>query len=193
MEKVLAVKRELISGYIPIKGITEKDCGKLVDIILSNFEFLPRSEAENDPSHKQIIPYVVICRGDEVFVTRRLNKGGEKRLHGLLSIGVGGHINPESDGCGSDVLKRGMEREIEEEVELERIVSLTPRGIINDDTTEVGSVHLGLFYTLEADGEVTVRETEKLEGFWAKRSELDQLSGQMETWSQFVVPLLCRK
>ncbi|NLH01349.1 MAG: hypothetical protein GX488_05535, partial [Clostridiales bacterium] len=70
---------------------------------------------------------------------------------------------------------------------------LTPRGIINDDTTEVGSVHLGLFYTLEADGEVTVRETEKLEGFWAKRSELDQLSGQMETWSQFVVPLLCRK
>ncbi|NLH00716.1 MAG: hypothetical protein GX488_02235, partial [Clostridiales bacterium] len=128
MEKVLAVKRELISGYIPIKGITEKDCGKLVDIILSNFEFLPRSEAENDPSHKQIIPYVVICRGDEVFVTRRLNKGGETRLHGLLSIGGGGHINPKSDGCGSDVLKRGMEREIEEEVALERIVSLTPRG-----------------------------------------------------------------
>lgn len=192
MENVLTVKRELISKFIPEKGITTENCETMVDTILSNHEFLPRPEAENDTSHKQIIPYVVICRGDEIFVTRRLNKGGEKRLHGLLSIGIGGHINPETDGDGSDVLHRGMKREIEEEVDIENAGALTPRGIINDDTTEVGSVHLGLFYTLEVSGKVYVRETEKLEGFWVKRSELNGLYDQMESWSQFVVLALSK-
>ena len=186
MENVLTVKRELIAAYIPEKGITTESCDKMVDIILQHYEFLPRPDAENDPSHKQIIPYVVVCRGDEVFCTRRLNKGNETRLHGLLSVGVGGHINPETDGCSSDVLYLGMKREIEEEVSIENMGQLTPRGIINDDTTEVGSVHLGLFYTLEVTGEVKVLETEKLEGFWIKRSEMSALSEQMETWSQFV-------
>ena len=192
MENVLTVKRELISDLIPQKGITTENCGKLVDIILSDHEFLPRPDAENDPSHKQIIPYVVICRNDEVYVTRRLNKGGEKRLHGLLSIGVGGHINPEADGDGNDVLQRGMKREIDEEVDIENIVKMTPSGIINDDTNEVGSVHLGLFYTFEVIGNVSIRETEKLEGFWVLRSELKDLYDQMETWSQFVLQAILK-
>ena len=187
MENVLTVKRELIADLIPEKGITTQNCESLVDIILHNHEFMPRPDAEKDPSHKQIIPYVVICRNDEIFVTRRLNKGGEKRLHGLLSIGVGGHINPEADGDGHDVLQRGMKREIDEEVDIENIVKMTPQGIINDDTNDVGSVHLGLFYSLEVSGNVSIRETEKLEGFWVKRPELNELYDQMETWSQFVI------
>lgn len=191
MENVLTVKRELIADMLPLKGITTANCDKMVDIILGNHQFLLRPEAENDPTHKQIIPYVTVCRGDEVFVMRRLKKGGETRLHGLLSIGVGGHINPEADGDGSDVLFRGMKREIEEEVSIGQMGRLTPSGIINDDTTEVGSVHLGLFFTLEITGEVTVRETEKLEGFWVKRCDLPALSEQMETWSQFVTEALC--
>ncbi len=191
MENVLAVKRELIARFIPLKGIVTENCNDVVDIILNNYEFLPRPEAENDPSHKQIIPYVTLCRGDEVFVTRRLKKGGESRLHGLLSIGVGGHINPDKDGYDDKVLERGMKRELEEEVYITSMGALLPRGMINDDTQEVGSVHLGLFYTLEVTGDVSVRETEKLEGFWAKRSELPTLSEQMETWSQFAAQVLC--
>ena len=191
MENVLTVKRELISEYLPLKGIVTENTKKVVDITLNNMEFLPRPEAENDPSHKQIIPYVTLCRGDEVFVSRRLNKGGEARLHGLLSIGVGGHINPERDGYDEKILERGMKREIEEEVYITDCGAFTPRGMINDDTQEVGSVHLGLFFTLEVTGEVTIRETEKLEGFWAKRSELPSLSERMETWSQFVTKALC--
>lgn len=190
MESVLTVKRELIEQFLPEKGITTDNCDKLVDIILANHEFTPRSEAENDPSKKQIIPYVVLCEDDKVFVTRRLKKGGESRLHGLLSLGVGGHINPEADGNGSDVLNRGMMREIKEEVYITSYGKFTPRGIINDDTNEVGSVHLGLFYTLNVSGEVSVRETEKLEGFWVKRSELKAMHEQMETWSQFVISAL---
>lgn len=190
MENVLTVKRELIAQYLPEKGITSENCDKVIDIILGNHEFIPRPDAENDPSKKQIIPYVVLCSGDKVFVTRRLKKGGEARLHGLLSLGVGGHINPETDGNDSDVLHRGMMREISEEVNITTYGELSARGLINDDTTEVGSVHLGLFFIMEVSGEVTVRETEKLEGFWVDRSELPALNDQMESWAQFAASVL---
>lgn len=190
MENVLTVRRELVSDFLPQMGISTRDSATLVDIILSNHVFLPRPEAEQDPTHKQVIPYVVLTRGDEVFVTRRLKKGGEARLHGLLSIGVGGHISHEADGDGPDVLRRGMERELAEEVEIEHMGALMPRGIINDDTQEVGRVHLGLLFTLEVAGEVTVREKEKLDGFWKLRTELPALKDQMETWSQFAVEAL---
>lgn len=187
MENVLTVKRELVEQYIPQTGITTDNIGKVVDITIEHHEFIPRPEAENDPTHKQIIPYVVLCRGDEVFATRRLNKGGEKRLHGLISLGIGGHINPESDGDGSDVLYRGLKREVEEEVNITTQCALVPRGMINDDGNEVGKVHLGMFFTMEVEGEVTVRETEKLEGFWLPRAELASKAAEMETWSQLVV------
>lgn len=190
MENVLTVKRELIAQYLPEKGITSENCDEVIDIILADHEFTPRPDAETDPSKKQIIPYVVLCCGDKVFVTRRLKKGGETRLHGLLSLGVGGHINPETDGNDSDVLHRGMMREISEEVNITTYGNLTARGLINDDTNEVGSVHLGLFYTMEVSGEVTVRETEKLEGFWVDRSELSALNDQMESWAQFAASAL---
>lgn len=190
MENVLTVRRARIADFLPEKGVTTARSGELVDIILSDHEFLPRPDAEIDPTHKQVIPYVVLTRGDEVFVTRRLKKGGETRLHGLLSVGVGGHISREADGDGPDVLRRGMERELAEEVSIEKTGALTPRGIINDDTQEVGSVHLGLLFTLEVEGAVTVNETEKLEGRFLHRSELPALKDQMESWSQFAVEAL---
>ncbi|MEG0876048.1 MAG: NUDIX domain-containing protein [Oscillospiraceae bacterium] len=190
MENVLSVKTELIAPFLPKSGIATDHCAEVLEQIMQQHEFLPRAEAENDPSHKQIIPYVVLCRGEQVFVMRRLNKGGEKRLHGLLSLGVGGHINPEADGDGGDVLRRGMLREISEEVSIEKMLDFTARGMINDDTNEVGRVHMGLFYTLEVEGAVAVLETEKLEGFWAERRELPELSEQMEHWSRLVIPVL---
>ncbi len=189
MENVLTVKRTLIEKFLPAKGISSENSRAVVDIINENFEFIPRGIAENDPSHKQIIPYVVICRKDEVFVMRRLKKGGESRLHGLLSLGVGGHINSEYD-LGGNILENGMRREIDEEVFIEKPGELTARGLINDDQNEVGRVHLGLFFTMETQGEVSVRETEKLEGFWVKRNELSKMQESMETWSQLVIPML---
>lgn len=193
MENVLAIKRELIKEFLPQKDVSFEIPETLVDIIINNYEFLPRSKAELDPSYKQIIPYVVLCNGENVYVTRRLKKGAESRLHGLLSLGIGGHINPESDGNGSDVLYRGMIREINEEVNTIALSQLSPRGVINDDTNEVGSVHLGLFYTLEVSEETSIRETEKLEGFWLKRSELPGFTEQMETWSQLIISELSKE
>jgi len=83
-----------------------------------------------------------------------------------------------------------MERELAEEVRIEHKGALTPRGIINDDSQEVGTVHMGLLFTLEVAGEVTVNETEKLEGCWKSRAELPALKDRMESWSQFAIEAL---
>jgi len=192
-ERVLCVERALINDFIGTKGLITGCERQVIDIINAHPVFLPRPFAEETPYYKQIIPYVCIIRGDEVFATRRLNKGGEARLHGLLSLGVGGHINPTLDGIGDDVLVRGMHREVSEEVDLRGAIGeYIPRGIINDDTNSVGKVHAGFFYTLETDGEVFVKETEKLEGLWLKRSELSSVMENMETWSQIVSEILLK-
>lgn len=184
-EQVLVVKTALLSSFVEGgRGlITGKD-RQFREIVASSCEFLPRSQAESDPSYKQIIPYVLLIRGDEVFAMRRLSKGGETRLHGLISLGVGGHINPpDKQAGGADVLMTGMLREIDEEVEIDGPGRLTPIGLINDDTTEVGSVHLGLVYTMEVLGDARVRETEKLEGFWMPIAQAKKITDQMESWS----------
>ena len=82
---------------------------------------------------------------------------------------------------------RGLRREVEEEVEVERELSLAPVGVINEETNDVGSVHLGFMFTMEVEGEVRVRETEKLEGSWVKKSELPALAEQMEGWSKIAM------
>lgn len=142
MEQVLVVERKKIEQYVSGRnGLITDHPNELFEIIKAEHEFMPRPEAEQRPDYKQIIPYVILRRGDEVFVTRRLNKGGEARLHGKISIGIGGHINPVDEQ--GDLLMRGLWREIHEEVELDKHGELSPCGFINDDSNAVGSVHLG--------------------------------------------------
>ena len=186
MESVLSVKTELLEPYLTKNGLITGSERVITQLVLAHHEFLPRPQAEEDPSYRQVIPYIVICRGGEVFATRRLNKGGESRLHGLISLGVGGHIDRAEDGDGDDVLMRGLIRELREEVDMDDVGTLEFRGIINDASNDVGSVHLGFFYTLDTRGEVRVKETEKLEGMWLSRSQLPELLSSMETWSQIV-------
>ena len=84
-------------------------------------------------------------------------------------------------------IMRGLRREVEEEVEVERELSLVPVGVINEETNEVGSVHLGFMFRMEVAGEVRVRETEKLEGLWVPKSELPALREQLEGWSKIAM------
>ena len=87
-ESILVVKTGLLAGIISGKnGLIRGRDAEILDIVNEHHEFRPRPEMEEDPSYRQIIPYVVLTRGEEVFVLRRLKKGGEKRLHGLLSTG----------------------------------------------------------------------------------------------------------
>lgn len=191
MEQVLAVQTAVLAEYIHENGIITANCDRITAQIRENAVFLPRPDAEMDPSHKQIISYVLIRRGDEVFSTRRLKKGGESRLHGLISLGIGGHINPVDES--GDILEQGMRRELEEEVAISTDpLSLTPIGFINDDSNDVGRVHLGMLSVMDvpADCTVTVRETEKLVGSWLPLASLPSLIPEMETWSQIACSAL---
>lgn len=189
MENVLVVQTARLGDITAQNGLITGREDEVLDLITSRAQFLPRPEAEQDPSYRQVIPYVAILRGDEAFVTKRLSKGGEARLHGQLSLGVGGHIN-ETDRAGGSWLMNCLRREIGEEVAMDDFGTLTLRGLINDDANAVGSVHLGFFFTLTTAGAVSVRETEKLEGGFVPVSSLPALAPRMETWSQIIMPRL---
>lgn len=184
MSDILVVKTEGLAPWIENRCGLITGCGsEIMDFVERTHEFLPRPDMESDPSYRQIIPYVAVTRGGEVFATRRLSAGGETRLHGKLSLGVGGHIERVDDDTSEGILMRALEREVAEEVAVEHIVSLTPLGVINEEHDEVGRVHLGFLFRMEVTGEVAVRETDKLEGMWLKISELPKYSGEMEGWS----------
>ena len=122
--------------------------------------FLRRGDAEEDPTHKQVIPYLVLRDGERWFLMRRTRAGGDARLHDLWSIGVGGHLNP-----GDGDVEGGLRREWAEEVVAGFEPAFEAVGLLNDDTTPVGAVHVGIVFIADAAGRpVEIRETDKLEG-----------------------------
>lgn len=152
--------------------------------------FRPRSEVEDDPSLKQIIPYVVFRAGGLVFCYTRGKSGGEARLRRRRSLGVGGHVAEEdAGGRGTlDAYEIALRRELDEEVQVTSPGTLSRVGLINDDSTPVGQVHLGVvhLYDLERP-EVSPREDALAEpGFVAVEKLRDEWE-QFETWSQICI------
>ncbi len=153
----------------------------------SALRYLPRDEAEGDERFKQLIPYVVLRHVGRVFHYTR-GGGGEKRLHAKRSIGIGGHIAPQDGGLSPGAYRVGMLRELTEEVEL--IGEWTERciGLINDDRTPVGRVHLGVVHILDlSTPEVRSREAALVAGGFATVQELRQHREAFETWSRFLL------
>lgn len=188
MSDILVVKTEGLAPWIQGRYGLITGCGEeILAFAEREHEFLPRPQMETDPSYRQIIPYVAVTRGDEIFAMRRLNKGGEARLHGKISLGAGGHIERADDDKREGILMRALEREVSEEVSVENVVSLTPLGVINEEGDEVSRVHLGFLFRMEVKGEVAVRETEKLSGEWIKISDLPAYSEEMEGWSRIAM------
>jgi predicted NUDIX family phosphoesterase len=153
--------------------------------------FADRDRVENDPSLKQLIPYALVTRDDAVFLCRRSHRGGERRLHGLLSVGVGGHVNPEDR---ADVVRDALLRELHEELHLPRFASRIV-GFINNDTTPVGSVHLGVVVVVEpGPGPVKVREEDTMSGEFVSRDDLLALHARsresFEGWSALLLDRL---
>jgi len=162
---------------------------RVIERIREHGFFVERRHAERDPSLKQVIPYALFEREGALFLMRRLPKGGEARLHGKLSVGVGGHINPV-DGA-EDALAAGLRREVEEEVAVDGPWTAEPLGILNDDATPVGAVHFGLVYRVRPAGDVQVREKDALEGTFTPREEVLRLlrdeRPRFETWSALLL------
>lgn len=157
----------------------------------ADYRFIPRLAAEQDPSYKQLIPYVsVICNGF-ILALERTTAQGETRLHGKLSLGVGGHINPQDRGKDlQETISQAMTRELREELWLQAKIPPQLAGLINDDTNSVGSVHLGIHYILSVTTRPLVRETDKMIGHWLKPDQLEALAPRLETWSQILLPHL---
>jgi predicted NUDIX family phosphoesterase len=141
---------------------------------------------EADPSFKQVIPYLVLRDGERWFLMRRTKGGGDARLHDRWSIGVGGHLNP-----GDGDVAGGLAREWAEELVADFEPAYAPVGLLNDDTTPVGSVHVGFVYVADAGGRpVAIRETDKLEGSFATTDEVAAVRDGLETWSRLVFDAL---
>ena len=153
-------------------------------------QFRPRSEVEEDPGFKQIIPYVVFRCGEAVFCYTRGTSQGEARLHSLRSLGVGGHV-AEADADGSrtlDAYELAMRRELDEEVDVKSDGVIHRVGLINDDSTPVGQVHLGVVHVYELDQpRVTPREHGLADAGFLSVEEVTELREQFETWSQICI------
>jgi len=150
-------------------------------------EFRPRRDVETDPSVKQLIPYAILKRGDEVFAYRRGKAGGEKRLHDLWSIGVGGHISREDGDAGTKAYEVGFLRELDEEVQIVGDYHHRILGLLYDPRTPVGAVHVGVVHIVEVAGEVAGRDPSLANASFRSLSVVAQDFDRLETWSQFVI------
>jgi predicted NUDIX family phosphoesterase len=154
----------------------------------AHLRYLPRSQAEDDPAFKQLIPYVVLRWRDQVFHYTRGRAGSEARLRSLRSVGVGGHICAEDGAASPDPYRAGMLREVAEEVVLESPFTEHTLGLINDDRTPVGQVHLGIVHVFElAEPRVRRREEALAECGFAPLARLREERSGFETWSQFLL------
>lgn len=156
-----------------------------------HFEFRPRSQAELDAAFKQLIPYIVLRCGDELFHYTRGQTSKEVRLQARRSIGIGGHINPVDAASGEDPYRAGMLRELREEVEIQSPYRERSVGFIYDGRTPVGQVHLGVVHLLELDNPlVWSREAAIGEAGFLPMANLARHRDDFETWSQFVLEVL---
>ena len=200
MEFVYVVPREKLfpdcypQGFVPFEDDAER--AAFDGLVRRHGFFVEREYAERTPSLKQIIPYTVVCQEDRILCMRRLGNGGEARLHDKLSIGVGGHINPEDlEGEDPDPIRDGTRREIEEEIDVRGSYEIRSAGFLNDDSNPVGAVHLGLVQIALTKGTVEIRETDVLEGRLVARESLSERLGRgenFETWSAIVIRELDR-
>ena len=180
------------------KGLI-KENSEVLKRIVTNGLFLRRSELEEDPSFKQIIPYAIISnkepersgvrQSQSFYLFRRTSKQTEKRLHNKFSLGVGGHMNPNNSMESKEqYLIDELKRELYEEVKLLNgclIEDIEFIGFINDDTISVGSVHIGLLYNIHVSNkEVYINETDKMTADWIDKSNLAEFYEGMETWTK---------
>ncbi len=185
-ELVLAVPREALVPAGGWLGIRRGDLAEALLAVAREGRYVRRGDAEEDEALKQVIPYLVLRDGERWFLMRRTRAGGDARLHDMCSIGVGGHLNPGDGG-----VEGGLAREWREELEAGFLPEFAPVGLLNDDTTPVGRVHVGLVYTADAAGRpVAIRETDKLTGAFVAAPDVQAVRGSLETWSRLAFDAL---
>lgn len=198
-EIIVVVPRKALFDYerLVFEG-TLTDADKVIQLdnnISKNMGTMRRGDAEENTAFKQPIPYALLMRGDEIFAYERLEGGGEERLHGSISIGVGGHMNL-SEGTPKDfksILIDNLNRELDEEVFIiSRSQELSVIGYINDDNDATNQVHIGVLVVIKLDDDATVsvKETDELDGAFRTIAELKESYDRLEDWTKIAIDYL---
>ena len=196
-ENVLVVRRSLFDQLASFQGLNFEP-QKYLDAFLSrgNNFFLPRPEAEINPAYKQIIPYALIAFENKVAYYVRGKKAGEQRLVAKGSIGIGGHMNETDESLfalDEAAYRTGVEREVNEEIKIDRPFDDRIVALLNDDTTEVGRVHLGIVHVFKlAQPKIEKREAMITGLTFLRKEELLARRETMESWSQICLDSLER-
>lgn len=191
-EQVLVIRRALLDELGSFQGLNS-DISRYLPVFLEpqNHFFVARQEAEEDPSLKQLIPYVVVTAENKILHYRRGSGSGEARLLKKGSVGIGGHIN-DGDGLGeafdSAAYQRALMRELQEELIIGSSFVERPLALLNDDSNPVGAVHLGIVHQCHlASPDVKANEEAIAELGFLTLAELATRHDQLESWSQHVV------
>lgn len=188
-ESVLVIPRALFDQLGAFEGLCLEPDRYLAAILdPAHASFLPRSAAENDPSFKQIIPYALVTNGGRLLHYVRGQKTGEQRLAAKGSIGIGGHVNLsdlDSPAINATTYHNGVRREVAEEIVFEGAFRERVRALLNDDSTDVGRVHLGVVHVFEIEAStVQPGESEITELAFLRPSELRPRYEALESWSR---------
>ena len=190
-EQVLVIETKILERLGMFQGLAFDVDRYLREIFVQGVpRFMPRSQAEQDPSHKQLIPYVIMAHQGKYFSYVRGRRAGESRLVGNRSIGIGGHINPVDDMplFNTDFYQTylaAVEREVAEEVSVETTHTDSVVALLNDDSNEVGSVHLGIVHYWNLDApKIDKKEQMITQMAFMTQDELENVRETLETWSQ---------
>ncbi|MBN2327584.1 MAG: NUDIX domain-containing protein [Candidatus Omnitrophica bacterium] len=187
-EQILVAPRSVLEPFIRFRGFRQAGDSPIEEWIEAG-GFKPRSMMESDPNYKQLIPYILLRCDDQVFRYWRTKRAGERRLHHLYSVGVGGHIDQRDDNLftpSNELLLEAAMRELKEEIELSETPDLRHIGYINDDESEVGQVHFGVVYEAWlANPHAQTRESALARGEWKRLHDLKDV--EYESWSQFLL------
>jgi predicted NUDIX family phosphoesterase len=191
LENILVVPTQTLffeGAWQGLRGLDELDLPSYMHIIQSKCLFLSRPEMEENPAYKQIIPYLIFKYQDKYFLMQRASKASESRLRSKFSLGIGGHIRQE-DMQGNSIFDWAR-REFAEEISYTGNVDVQMLGILNDDSNEVGKVHVGLVMLLVGDSDKIAVNEELKSGELLTIAECDLFENQMENWSKLVFAYL---
>ena len=192
-ERVLCFERTLLERLGVFQGLSQ-EIDRYLPVVTASEHVLykNRSEAELDKRYKQLIPYVLILCNNKILRYRRGKGGQETRLHGLYSVGIGGHISEEDHGLFSSRqgYEEGMQRELKEEVDIEE--GKQPAvALINDDSTEVGFVHFGVVHVMQVpDEKIVGRRSGIVSPEFVSVAEARKDLSAYESWSKLCLEQL---
>jgi predicted NUDIX family phosphoesterase len=184
-EKILVVRRENLFPLHAPQGLMVTDIETYASLIEKRKEYRWRSQMEQDPTFKQIIPYIVFSHEERYFVMQRKATAGDARLKNKLSLGIGGHIREDDMASGS--LFDWAQREFQEEVSFSGLYNIKPVGLINDETNAVGQVHTGFLFMLQGDSSEIAIKDEHAAGYMWPLKECKKNYDLFESWSQLIL------